>query len=153
MHTKYLLPAAAKKWGWALAVPAFILMIAYLQFDFSFPFLDYTSNSTHISLDKEWLFNVQSNNFTDEAGGILLMVGLLLIAFSRERDEDERIARLRLESLLWATLINSILIGVSIVLFYNDLFLKIMAYNVCSTLILFVIKFNLTIYLERRKRP
>ena len=55
-------------------------------------------------------FTIQTNNFTDELGGILLIIGLLLIAFSKEKDEDERISRVRLESLLWATLVNSILL-------------------------------------------
>ena len=152
MQTKYLLPNRAKIWGWAIAIPAFVLMFLRLEFDFEFHFLDYTTQKNgHMTFDNGWLFNVENNNFTDEIGGILLIIGLLLIAFSKEKDEDERIGQLRLESLLWATLINSILIGLSIILFYNDLFLKIMAYNVCSTLILFDVKFNLTLYLERKR--
>jgi len=152
MQIKYLLPNRAKIWGWIIAIPAFILMIMYLQFEFTFPFLDFAREKTkNISLDGGLLFNIQINNFTDEIGGVLLIIGLLLIAFSKEKDEDERISQLRLESLLWATLVNSILIMISIILFYNELFLKVMAYNVCSTLILFIIKFNLTLYFERKK--
>jgi len=127
-------------------------MILYLQFGFTFSFLDYALKTTQkISFDNSLLFNIQYNNFTDEIGSILLIIGLLLIAFSKEKDEDERISQLRLESLLWATLVNSILIVLSIIFFYSGLFLQIMAYNVCSTLILFIIKFNLTIYFERKK--
>lgn len=37
-----------------------------------------------------------------------------IIAFSKEKDEDERIAAIRLESLLWAVLINSILLILAI---------------------------------------
>lgn len=152
MPTRFLLPHYAKAWGWLIAIPAFVIMIIFLQFGYEFPFLEYASKgSDKILFDSGWLFDIRSNNFTDEIGGILLIVGLLLIAFSKEKDEDERIARIRLESLLWATLVNSVVIAVCILLFYNELFLKIMAYNVCSTLILFVIRFNLTVWFDRKR--
>lgn len=151
MHTKFLLPHRAKIWGWVIAIPALAIMVMYLNFDYEFPFLDYTGKKDPHLFDKGWLFNIEFNNFTDEIGGILLIIGLLLIALSKEKDEDERIRQLRLESLLWATLVNSIMMAVAIILFYNDLFLKVMAYNVCSTLILFIIRFNLIVYLERKQ--
>jgi len=151
-QTKFLLPNRAKYWGWIITIPTLILMILYLQVGFTFPFLEYAAKGIQkISFDNGLLFNIQYNNFTDEIGSVLLIIGLLLIAFSKEKDEDERISQIRLESLLWATLINSALIILSIILFYNQLFLKIMAYNICSTLILFIIRFNWTIYFERKK--
>lgn len=152
MQTKFLLSNKAKIWGWLITVPAFIVMILCLHFDFTLSFLDYAPKTKQtISFDNGLLFNIQYNNFTDEIASILLIIGLLLIAFSKEKDEDERISQLRLESLLWATLVNSLLIILSIIVLYNQLFLKIMAYNICSTLILFIIRFNLTIYFEQRK--
>ena len=152
MQTKFLLPNRARLWGWIITIPALIIMILYLEFDFTFPFLDYAAKGIrNISFDNGLLFTIQFNNFTDELGGILLIIGLLLIAFSKEKDEDERISRVRLESLLWATLVNSVLLIFCIFLFYNELFLKIMSYNICSTLILFIIRFNLIIYFERKK--
>lgn len=154
MPTRFLLPHRLKVWGWVIALPAFVVMIIYLQFGYEFPFLNYVKGNHGNQkpfFENGWFFNIQFNNFTDEIGGILLIIGLLLIAFSKEKDEDERIARLRLESLLWATLVNSIIIGLCILLLYNDLFLKIMAYNVCSTLIFFVVKFNLTVYIDRKR--
>ncbi|HEX8278283.1 MAG TPA: hypothetical protein VF540_06290 [Segetibacter sp.] len=152
MLTKFLLPNRLKSVGWIIATPALVLMILSLQFGFTFSFLDFAVKGLkNISFDNSFLFNIQFNNFTDEVGGVLLIIGLLLITFSKEKDEDEMILKLRLESLLWAVFINSVLIILSIILFYSQLFLKIMAYNICTTLILFIIRFNLTIFLERRK--
>ena len=152
MQTKLLLPGRLKYIGWVIAIPAFVLMILNLHYGFTFNFLNYAAKEVQkISFDNGFLFNIQYNNFTDEIGSILLLTGLLLIAFSKEKDEDERISKLRLESLLWAVFINSIFIFLSIILFYSELFLRIMAYNICTTLILFIIKFNLTIYFERKK--
>jgi hypothetical protein len=149
--TRFLLHHKMKKIGWMLAIPALILMIMVLNFDFKFKFLDFTRKAEHISFDNGYLFNIQFNNFTDEVGGIMLITGLLFIAFSREKDEDERIARLRLESLLWAVLVNSIWIILAIIFFYDGMFFHIMAYNICTPLILFIARFNLILYFERKK--
>lgn len=150
--TKFLLPHKMKKIGWLLALPALVLMIFYLHFAFEFGFLNFYRKAEHLSFDKGFLFTIQFNNFTDELGSIVLITGLLLIAFSREKDEDERIAKLRLESLLWAVLVNSLLILLAIIFFYNELFLKVMAYNICTPLILFIARFNFILYFERKSQ-
>lgn len=153
MTPKLLLPNRYKLIGWILAIPSFILMLAVLHGDFAFEFLNYTRGNTdniQVLFDSPTLFSLRTNNFTDEAGGILLITGLLLIALSKEKDEDERIAALRLESLLWAVLINSMLLILAMILLYNGLFLQAMAYNICTTLILFVARFNLKLFTERR---
>lgn len=151
METQFLLPNSFKKIGWIIAIPAFVLMIFNVHYEFTFPFLDYSVKKENgLFFDEGFLFNLHSNNFTDEIGSVLLLTGLLLIAFSKEKDEDERISQLRLESLLWAVFINTILIIISIIFFYNVLFLQVMVYNICTTLILFIIRFNLKINSERK---
>ncbi|HLX92131.1 MAG TPA: hypothetical protein VKR32_10635 [Puia sp.] len=150
MNTRFLFPHACKAIGFVLAIPAFILMIFNIHYGFEFPFLEYHAKADHISLDNGLLFNIQSNNFTDELGGVTLIIGLLLIAFSRERQEDERIQKLRLESLLWAVYVNSIFLIISIIFFYGNVFLNIMAYNICTPLILFIARFTLLMYREER---
>ncbi len=151
MKTKLLLPHRYKAIGWFIAIPAFVLMMLYMYMDFSFSFLDYHAQGAKISLDGTFLLTTDSNNFTDEIAGVLLISGLLMIAFAREKLEDERIAKIRLESLLWAVLINSILVMLAIILFYGTFFLQILVYNVCTPLIIFIARFNLVMYNERKK--
>ncbi len=153
MTSRFLLPNRFKFIGWLVAIPAFILMLFVLHGDFAFDFLSFSRGDTgdmQILFDSPTLFSIRTNNFTDELGGILLITGLLLIAFSKEKDEDERIATLRLESLLWAVLINSFLLILAMIFLYNGLFLQVMSYNICTTLILFVIRFNVKLYADRR---
>jgi len=151
MKTKFLFPHTCKTIGWIIAIPSFILMVLNLHFGFTFSFLDYQANVPKVLLDNNFLFTIQSNNFTDEIGGVLLIIGLLMIAFSKEKYEDERILKLRLESLLWAVFVNSIFLIFSIIFFYNSLFLNIMAYNICTPLILFITRFNVVMYFEQKR--
>src|SRR5687767_9560840 len=113
MKTRYLLPNRLKTIGWYIIVPSLIMMILILYYDISFPFLDYQVNGK-VSFDKGFLFNLELNNFTDEIFGLLLISGLFMVAFSKEKVEDERIRQLRSESLLWAILINTVFLAFSI---------------------------------------
>lgn len=146
-----LLPNRYKVIGWCLTLPSFVIIMLYMYIDFSFPFLNYSSGKKDNLFNGETLFNLSTNNFTDEIFGVLLITGLLLVAFSREKHEDERILKLRLESLLWAVLINSILVMLAIVLIYGSMFLQVMVYNMCTTLIIFIARFNYLMYRENKK--
>jgi hypothetical protein len=141
MKTRFLLPSRCKPIGLIIAIPAFILMVFNLHFGFTFKFLDYNRKTPDI---------FGSDNFTDELGGVLLIIGLLMAAFAREKQEDERISNLRLESLVWSVYVNSIFLIFAILFFYNEAFLDIMAYNICTPLILFVARFNLVMWIERK---
>jgi len=146
-----LLPYKYRLIGWLIAMPAFALMIMYLYFDFSFSFLDYHAEGARISLDGTLLFTTQSNNFTDEIAGVLLIAGLMMVAFSREKFEDEMTLKIRLEALLWAVFVNCLLIILSIIFIYGTLFLEVMVYNICTPLVIFIARFNYLMYMERKK--
>ena len=150
MKTKFLLPYLCKRIGWWLTIPSLIAMLLILHYDISFPFLDYQVDGK-LSFDKGFLFNLELNNFTDEIFSLLLIGGLFMVAFSKEKVEDERIRHLRLESLLWAMLVNTVFLAFSIIFFYNDLFVWILAYNIATPLVLFILRFNAQMYSERRK--
>ncbi|HVX49175.1 MAG TPA: hypothetical protein VHB48_03425 [Chitinophagaceae bacterium] len=150
MKIKMLLPNKYKLLGWCLVLPSFIMMMLYLYLDIDIPFLDYSSGKTDNLFNGATLFNISTTNFTDEIAGVLLIAGLLLVAFSREKTEDERTIKLRLESLLWAVLVNSILVILAIILIYGTLFLQVMVYNICTPLIIFIARFNYVMYRERK---
>jgi len=152
MKPKLLLSHKFKKAGYIIAIPATIVMILALYFDLEFPFLQYNSTAQHYNFDGEVLFfGISSHNFTTEVLSIILITGLLLLAFSQEKYEDERIAEIRLESLMWAVLINSLCIVLATIIFYGGYFLTVMMYNLCTPLIIFIIRFNLVMYFDRKK--
>jgi hypothetical protein len=75
---------------------------------------------------------------------------LLFVAFSKEKVEDEMISRLRLESLQWAVYVNYIVLGALIMLVHGGLFLNVMIYNMFTVLIMFIIRFRLSIRRNER---
>ncbi len=151
MKTKLLLPHKFKRAGIIIALPALVLMILVLYFDTAFPFLTYVARGKPITLEGVLFWHLPSHNFTGDVAAVLLMTGLLLVAFSQEKYEDERIAKIRLESLLWALLANSLLVIAAIIFVYGTYFLVVMMYNICTPLIIFIVRFNLLMYIDKRK--
>jgi hypothetical protein len=151
MKTRFLFPHKYRLFGWVLAIPSAILMVLVLHADFELGIFYFGGTNRVFNFDSSnFLFNLHRHNFTDEVGSLLLIAGLLMIAFSRERIEDERTAKLRLESLLWAVYVNSAWLIFSIIFFYGGLFGDIMTYNICTPLILFIARYYYVMYKERR---
>jgi hypothetical protein len=151
MKPKLLLPPKFKGIGFMIAIPALVLMMMVLYFDFSLPFLAYVSQGRNFNMEGLLFYKMPSHNFTGDIAAVLLITGLLLVAFSQEKYEDERISKIRLESLLWALLINSLLVIAAIILVYGTYFLVVMIYNICTPLIIFITRFNVLMYLDKKK--
>ena len=77
---------------------------------------------------------------------LLVVLGLLLIAFSKEKIEDEQIAQLRLDSLQWATYLNYGLFIVCVLFIHGLYFIPVVIFNVITPLIFFIIRFRWKIY-------
>jgi len=89
--------------------------------------------------------------FTNEhlfflASSLLVLVGLFLIAFSKEKIEDEQISQLRLDSLRWAIYLNYFILLLSLVFTNGIDFIDILRLNLWVPLIFFIIRFRWVIF-------
>lgn len=94
---------------------------------------------------------VTNEGWMDELLVIGLTVSLLFIAFSRERDEDECIANIRMQSLVWAIVVNCSLLIVGTMLIFGLSYFNFMCVLLFSMLILFIVKYQLAIRKFRRE--
>ncbi len=99
------------------------------------------------SFDSQTLTGPSINeNFADEIKMLLILFGLLMIAFSKERVEDEYIAQQRLDSLQWAIYVNYTIYIICILTVYGADFFSVTIYNVFTPLIIFIIRFRWMMY-------
>ncbi|HMH24863.1 MAG TPA: hypothetical protein VK563_23975 [Puia sp.] len=77
---------------------------------------------------------------------LLVLVGLFLIAFSKEKIEDEQIGRLRLDSLQWAIYFNYFMLMISIIFTNSIDFTDILQLNLWLPLLFFIIRFRWVIF-------
>lgn len=143
MRKNYLFPTTFTKIGWCLFVPFAITSFICL-FDGS---------------NEDWLkvnalsvipWGIIKNSLFDELSMIGLTVSLLFIAFSKEKDEDECIANIRSNSLIWATITAYSLLIVCTMLIYDMQYLNFVFIDLFMILFLFIIKYNIELYKFRR---
>jgi hypothetical protein len=146
MEPRFLFPHRFKLIGWIIAIPSIILglfiLIDDLRFDFltvKLPFKYFFADEFLSSDDKGNEFSIF--NFTDEIATIGSILGLLLIAFSKVKYEDEYVSKLRLESLQWAIYVNFFLLIVSTILIHGMSYYSVIVYNMFTPLIIFIIRF------------
>ncbi len=148
METKYLLPNSFKLAGWII----FIIGIAFGVLFFIFPDEVFHIKVWMPALHYDFPMDKNSGFLTmvhtaiiDEITGTLIILGALLVAFSKEKEEDEYIMKIRVESLVWAVIVNSLLLLFCVFAFYGLSFMLAMIFNVVTVLILFVIKFQIAL--------
>ena len=152
MQTNYLLPYSFKKAGWFLFVPGIILGIYYMITEAEPPFLDVKVFSVAASqiMEKSTYFGITENNIFNEIIAILIILGALFIAFSKEKQEDEFIAKIRLESLVWATYINYAVLIIALFFIYDLAFLWVFIFNMFTILFFFIIRFNWVLFKSKK---
>lgn len=153
MKTNYLLPNKFKKIGWIVFLPSFILGIFWLIFEFEPAAFDI---KTIALFNNEYFGDVQffaitENNIIDELLGIFIILSGIFIAFSKEKNEDEFISKIRLESLVRATYLNYGILLIALLFIYNLAFLTVMVINMFTILIFFILHFNWALYKSRKE--
>ncbi len=142
MANQFLLAHRFKIMGWCLVIPS-VIWLGFL-FILDIDFLSF------LKFNKVVWFKMNNDSFSDEVFCISFLVGMLLIAFSAEKIEDERVQRLRLEAFQWAVLANSIVLLLAILLIYDFAFFVVMEYNMFTTLIIFILRFHYLVWRDNK---
>lgn len=144
MTKQLLLPNRFKRIGWFILIPALIAGILSSATGFELEWL----NARVFSFFNDDIFesgkhfSFITTNVTNTLIGILFLAGALMVSFSKEKQEDEFIANLRLSSLLWSVWVNYGLLLIAFVFVYGLAFFSVMVYNMFTILIIFIIRFN-----------
>jgi hypothetical protein len=148
MKTNYLFPNRFKKIGWLLFIPGIILGIVFLIYesDISLFNISVFAIAEEEILSDATYFSILRNNVLDEITSLLLIIGALLIAFSKEKSEDEFISKIRLESLVWATYMNYVILILAIIFVFNMTFFWVLVFNMFTLLVFFLVRFNWALY-------
>lgn len=141
MNPSLLLPNKYKWIGLIIAIPAAVLGFFYMFFDYEIPFLAFGVDTANNFSDF-----LKNQNFTDELIVVGLAIGLLFIAFSKEKNEDEFVSKVRLESLQWAVLVNSIVLILCTLAVYGGTYFTVIIFNMFTPLIFFIGRFHYVMF-------
>ncbi len=143
MKNHFLFPAWFKYLGLAFAILGIALGAMYVFWSYSLPFLKVSGQESG-----------QIEYISNELAVFLTVLGFLFLGFSRQRDEDELVVRMRLNALQWGIY--------TYVLFYMFLFLGseelldllgLVEYQSELNIVLPLLLFNLRFYYLLRIKP
>jgi hypothetical protein len=86
------------------------------------------------------------NNLLNEITGLLIIISAFLVAFSKEKQEDEFISKIRLESLVWAVYLNYAILIIALLFIYDMSFMWVIIFNMFTILFFFIARFNWEVY-------
>lgn len=144
MKTLYLFPARFRTAGWILLILGLLTGIVLLAED---RLADQALSSVFALWDADpfadqHYFAIRKNNIVDEIVVLLICIGGVLAGFSKMKDEDEFIATIRYESLVWAMYLNVGFLMFTTLFFYGYAYWYVMLINLIAMLVFFVIRFH-----------
>ncbi len=90
----------------------------------------------------KWFSFIKEEGIFDEISMIGLTISLIFISFSKEKDEDEFILQIRLQSLVWALLVSSVIFIFGIMFIYDLYFMYFCFVYPYFIFLFFIAKFN-----------
>jgi hypothetical protein len=154
MKNSYLFPNKYKKIGLLLFVAGFTLLIMGLLFDVDVE-LSYLDIKMPVIVNnpifsERHYFQIVETNITVQIIILSIIIGGLLLGFSKERVEDELIRDIRNKSLVWAVYLNYSLLILSLFVVVDlDMFTMIVL-NVFTLLLFFIIRFEWKKYVLKK---
>jgi len=154
MKSRFLFSHKYKPLGWFLFIIGSIFGVILLIYDFEFP--SWEVNVFPLIGDSGFLsngnpaFSWSKNDIVDEITGLLIIIGGILVAFSETDDEDEFISKIRMDSLIWATYVNYIVLIIAMLLVFDFAFFNVMIVNMFTILFFFIIRFHYVLYKSKK---
>lgn len=154
MNKTYLFSPIYRKIGYGLMTAAILLFVVifivgqYIEPDLtiSAPVFSLTKGIFDFDTENAWYPHVMTDDISFELVMVLMCVGCVFVAFSKEKDEDECIAQIRTSALMWALLTGMVFVVLSTMFIYGWPYLWCMALYPICTFLLFIIIYNVSLY-------
>ena len=146
MKTNYLLPNKYKIFGWILFISGIIFgclnMSGIIEDDSLSSKVLSIFNDTFMGSDPVELIAIIKTGIVSEIIALAIIIGGLIVGFSKEKIEDEFIYKLRKDSLVWAIIFNYIVLLFTIIFVYDLSFFNVLVFNMFTPLLFFIFRFN-----------
>lgn len=152
MEKTYLFPAAFKKAGILMFIPFAVLGLNLLfsWWNIEWKMTVFTFAGTDDLFAPASYFKTIHTDIFPTLVIFGLVVSLLMLCFSRERDEDEYVANLRCRTLVIAVIASYVCLLVGNLFIFDIAFLTFLFINMFTVLVLYAIAFNYRLYQFRK---
>jgi hypothetical protein len=154
MKTNYLLPNKYKTLGWILFIAGIISGMLFYASDSESDALTVNVLTIYhdgiLSSQDNGFFKIIENSILDELITLTIIIGGLIVGFTKEKIEDEFIYKLRKDSMVWALIFNYVVLIFATIFVYDFAFFDVLVFNMFTPLVFFVFRFNFLKYKSQR---
>ena len=147
----YLLPRSFRFMGYMFTIAGTILGIMRFYFGFKPDMLDQKVFAVYSVYLKTKTLKIESNQLIEEIVGLLVILGLFMIAFAREKNENPQVSSIRLKAFFISFYLNAIFLIASIIFTFGLAFIYMTVLNLILPLSLYIIAFRILVSIERNK--
>jgi hypothetical protein len=126
--------------------------IARFKYGFKPDALDVNAFAVYSSYFETKFMQITRNNFGEEITGILIISGLFLFAFSKEKVENEQTNQIRLKAFFIAAYLNFIFLIASFLFTFGLAFVYMLMINMGIGLAAYIGTFRLFYFLDKKNR-
>jgi hypothetical protein len=145
----FLLPRSFRLVGIIFIIIGLIIGIARFKFGLKPDLLDMKMFAFYSSYLETKYMEIIRNNMAEEFTGFFLIAGLFMMAFSREKDENEQMNLLRLKAFFAAAWMNFLFLLVSLFFTYGLAFIYMLMANMGFSLLSYIVVFRILLWQNR----
>jgi hypothetical protein len=142
----FLLPHIFKRIGWFIMIPSMILGILHLIIPDLISSIQITTygyfGNNFLTGQVKPSVRFGRISLIPNMVGLLLLLGGIMLMFSKEKKEDEYINQIRLRSFHSSVFINYVILFFCILFFHNVSFFYVMICNLYTIIIIYVFRFH-----------
>ena len=135
----YLLPRRFRLTGYVLTAVGILLSYIRFGLDLKLRALNIKVFAFYSAYFEKKYFKAIENNFTEEAAMLFLLIGLMFIAFTKEKIENQLVRDLRLKALMSAIYLDFMMISLAVIFIYGLAFVQFLVLNLFLMIFLYVI--------------
>jgi phage shock protein PspC (stress-responsive transcriptional regulator) len=149
--TAFLLPRNFRFVGIFFFIAGVIAGIARFYFGFKPKFLTIDFFALYSYYINEKFMQSVRNNFGEEITGFLIVTGLFMIAFAREKVENEQIGLIRLKAFFYSFYLNFIFLLLALLFTFGFAFIYLLMFNMVFGLVAYIVSFKIMLFMHYRK--
>jgi glucose uptake protein GlcU len=147
----YLLPSGLRIPGIFMVITGVLLLIAKYEFNYKPDFLNLKVFAIYTMYIKSQTFTFITHQMIEDLAGILLIAGLFITAFTREKVEHEGLDALRLKAFFVTAYFNLFYLLFAILFFFGFGYVAAMIFFAIGWLIAYLFYFRYLVYNSRSK--
>lgn len=147
----YLLPGSFRFAGFIFMIAGTILGIMRFYFGIKPDLFEQKVFALYSVYLKTKTLKIVNDQLVEEIVGILLIAGLFMIAFAREKNENPQVNSIRLKAFFISIYLNTLFLIVSILFTFGLAFIYMTIINLVLQLFIYIIVFQILLGIARNK--